>query len=470
MAAWRGLERGDEVRELRPWLHRIAHNTQPQPAAPVGLRLRRAAGARLRIADAPDDELEPPTRRRRCTGSPAGALSGTRCVESRSSGPGSGSRGDRRRSSGGSQHGSRPARRPRGSRQLRRARLLAEVAHPRPIGDARPTVDSSGLGLRRRRRRRSDSQALEPAASEPREEPVAGSGAVAAAAAAADPARIGPWSADLEPIREGLRAAGADALWIHPGVDLRHLTGLAPIAMERPTALVVLADGGAARARARDARARAGRDRGRRRSSPGATATGRRRRSRACWTASAGCSVGEALPAGVAFALKAARPGLDARARPGRPRRRCASASAPTSSSTCAPPAATPTTRPPGSPPRGSTAHGARARAAADDPLPRGGRRPLRPTTSSPRAPHGALPHHVTGETRDRPRASRCCATSAAPSAGYHSDITRVYLPDGRRRRGARGAGDRPRRPRRRDRRPRAGPARPRRPTGSPAT
>jgi len=49
---------------------------------------------------------------------------------------------------------------------------------------------------------------------------------------------------DLEPIREGLRAAGADALWIHPGVDLRHLTGLAPIAMERPTALVVLASGG----------------------------------------------------------------------------------------------------------------------------------------------------------------------------------------------------------------------------------
>src|SRR5215211_937244 len=27
VAAWRGLRRGDEVRELRPWLHRIAHNT-----------------------------------------------------------------------------------------------------------------------------------------------------------------------------------------------------------------------------------------------------------------------------------------------------------------------------------------------------------------------------------------------------------------------------------------------------------
>src|SRR6185295_5958186 len=27
VAAWRGLERGDEVRELRPWLYRIARNT-----------------------------------------------------------------------------------------------------------------------------------------------------------------------------------------------------------------------------------------------------------------------------------------------------------------------------------------------------------------------------------------------------------------------------------------------------------
>src|SRR3954447_7643107 len=27
VAAWRGLRRGDEVRELRPWLYRIVHNT-----------------------------------------------------------------------------------------------------------------------------------------------------------------------------------------------------------------------------------------------------------------------------------------------------------------------------------------------------------------------------------------------------------------------------------------------------------
>src|SRR3954470_18623137 len=57
MAAWRGLERGDEVRELRPWLHRIAHNT--------ALHLLRQSGydydelqESLRMADAAEDELE----------------------------------------------------------------------------------------------------------------------------------------------------------------------------------------------------------------------------------------------------------------------------------------------------------------------------------------------------------------------------------------------------------------------------
>src|SRR5215213_2816485 len=57
LAAWRGLERGDEVRELRPWLHRIAHNT--------ALNLLRQSGydyeelqESLRSADAAGDELE----------------------------------------------------------------------------------------------------------------------------------------------------------------------------------------------------------------------------------------------------------------------------------------------------------------------------------------------------------------------------------------------------------------------------
>ena len=57
LAAWTAIDRGDEVRELRPWLHRIAHNTS--------LNLLRQSGydydqlqESLRIADAPGDELE----------------------------------------------------------------------------------------------------------------------------------------------------------------------------------------------------------------------------------------------------------------------------------------------------------------------------------------------------------------------------------------------------------------------------
>jgi Xaa-Pro aminopeptidase len=46
----------------------------------------------------------------------------------------------------------------------------------------------------------------------------------------------------LERIREALGEAGADALWVHPAIDFRYLTGLAPIAMERPTALVILGE------------------------------------------------------------------------------------------------------------------------------------------------------------------------------------------------------------------------------------
>ena len=47
----------------------------------------------------------------------------------------------------------------------------------------------------------------------------------------------------LDRIREAVRAAGADALWVHPAVDFRYLTGLAPIAVERPTALLIPAAG-----------------------------------------------------------------------------------------------------------------------------------------------------------------------------------------------------------------------------------
>jgi Xaa-Pro aminopeptidase len=45
-------------------------------------------------------------------------------------------------------------------------------------------------------------------------------------------------------IRARLREAGADALWVHPSVDLRYLTGLTLLSIERPCGLLILADGG----------------------------------------------------------------------------------------------------------------------------------------------------------------------------------------------------------------------------------
>jgi Xaa-Pro dipeptidase len=48
----------------------------------------------------------------------------------------------------------------------------------------------------------------------------------------------------LDHVRQGIRDAGADALWVHPSVDLRYLTGLDLLSVERPTGLVIPADGG----------------------------------------------------------------------------------------------------------------------------------------------------------------------------------------------------------------------------------
>jgi RNA polymerase sigma factor (sigma-70 family) len=57
LAAWAALRRGDEVRDLRPWLHRIAHNTSLN-----ALRGGRDEYAELResmqVGDAPEDEME----------------------------------------------------------------------------------------------------------------------------------------------------------------------------------------------------------------------------------------------------------------------------------------------------------------------------------------------------------------------------------------------------------------------------
>src|SRR4051794_22900645 len=57
LAAWTALQRGDQVRELRPWLYRIVHHTSLNALRVSGYdyaELHEAA----RIADAADDELE----------------------------------------------------------------------------------------------------------------------------------------------------------------------------------------------------------------------------------------------------------------------------------------------------------------------------------------------------------------------------------------------------------------------------
>ena len=48
----------------------------------------------------------------------------------------------------------------------------------------------------------------------------------------------------VDTIREQLKTQGADALWVHPSVDLRYLTGLTLLSIERPCGLLILADGG----------------------------------------------------------------------------------------------------------------------------------------------------------------------------------------------------------------------------------
>ena len=57
LAAWKAIERGDEIRELRPWLHRISHNTSLNQLRVAGYDFDELQDS-LRIADAADDELE----------------------------------------------------------------------------------------------------------------------------------------------------------------------------------------------------------------------------------------------------------------------------------------------------------------------------------------------------------------------------------------------------------------------------
>src|SRR5215210_6015227 len=57
LAAWTALRRGDEVRDLRPWLHRVVHNTTLNLLRQSGYHYEELEEA-LRIADAGEEELE----------------------------------------------------------------------------------------------------------------------------------------------------------------------------------------------------------------------------------------------------------------------------------------------------------------------------------------------------------------------------------------------------------------------------
>ncbi len=233
---------------------------------------------------------------------------------------------------------------------------------------------------------------------------------------------------DVEAIRAALREAGADALWVHPGVDLRHLTGFAPIAMERPTALVVLAWGGL-RALVPEMLA------------PELAEVGEA--DVVAWSDGDGPAaaiarvldgvgrllIGAGLPAGVAFALTAARPGLDLALDPGilaglRERKRpdelehlrAAGRHAAAAAAWIA-------TRD-----LGGVTECALALELAVRFL-REGAHPYDDYIVASGA-HGALPHHVSGDTPiDRAQPLLC--DFGCTVAGYHSDITRTYLPRG---------------------------------------
>src|SRR5919108_336603 len=57
VAAWRGLSRGDEVRELRPWLYRIVRNTALNQLRVAGYDLDELVET-LSATDDPEDEVE----------------------------------------------------------------------------------------------------------------------------------------------------------------------------------------------------------------------------------------------------------------------------------------------------------------------------------------------------------------------------------------------------------------------------
>jgi Xaa-Pro aminopeptidase len=232
----------------------------------------------------------------------------------------------------------------------------------------------------------------------------------------------------LDRIREAVRDAGADALWVHPAVDFRYLTGLAPLAVERPTALVVLAGGGlrvlAPLMLAPELEA-----------IEGAEVT--------AWSDGEGpeaaiarvldgvgrCLIEPDLPSGVAFALRAARPGIEIVLDPGilaglRERKardelehlRAAGREADTAMAWVA----------------GADLEGRSERWLALELQARFLRRGVEPYASYVIASgaNAALPHHETGESV-LAAGTPLLTDFGCIVGGYHSDTTRVHLPAG---------------------------------------
>ena len=231
----------------------------------------------------------------------------------------------------------------------------------------------------------------------------------------------------LERIQEAVRDAGADALWVHPAVDFRYLTGLAPIAVERPTALVILAGGGLRVLAPQMLAPELALD--------GADVV--------AWSDGEGpeaaitrvldgvgrCLIEPDLPSGLAFALRAGRPEvelvLDAGILAGLRERkgpdelehlRAAGREADEAMAWIA----------------GAELDGRSERSLALELQARFLGRGVDPYSGYVIAagPNGALPHHETGETpiaADAP----LLTDFGCSVGGYHSDITRVHLPKG---------------------------------------